>query len=91
MIKPIVTAIALENGAISENETIYCENGNYSGKSFGRINEYKNHRFGNLKIRDILIKSSNIGMAKMGQKMGLDRRCYTFSADFPSPAAPCSN
>lgn len=70
MIKPIVTAIALEKGAIRKDETIYCENGDYFGKSFGRINEYKNHRFGNLKIREILIKSSNIGMAKMGQKMG---------------------
>jgi cell division protein FtsI/penicillin-binding protein 2 len=70
MIKPIVTAIAIENGAIDKDDTIFCENGNYFGKSFGRINEYKNHRFGNLKIRQIIIKSSNIGMAKMGQKMG---------------------
>ena len=70
MIKPIITAIALDNGIIQKNETIFCENGNYAGKGFGRINEYRNHRFGNLKIREIIIKSSNIGMAKMGQKMG---------------------
>ena len=70
MIKPIITAIALDNGVIQKNETIFCENGNYSGKGFGRINEYRNHRFGNLKIREIIIKSSNIGMAKLGQKMG---------------------
>ena len=70
MIKPIITAIALDNGVIQKNETIFCENGNYYGKGFGRINEYRNHRFGNLKIREIIIKSSNIGMAKMGQKMG---------------------
>ena len=70
MIKPIITAIALDNGVIQKNETIFCENGNYYGKGFGRINEYRNHRFGNLKIREIIIKSSNIGMAKMGQKIG---------------------
>jgi len=70
MIKPIITAIALDNGIIQKNETIFCENGNYSGKGFGRINEYRNHRFGNLKIREIIINSSNIGMAKMGQKIG---------------------
>ncbi len=70
MIKPIVTAIALENGAITKDETIYCENGDYYSREFGRINEYKEHKFGNLKIREIIIKSSNIGMAKMGQKMG---------------------
>lgn len=70
MIKPIVVAIAVDNGVISRNETIFCENGDYSGKGFGRVNEYRNHRFGNLSVREVLIKSSNIGMAKIGQKMG---------------------
>ncbi|MHC4557679.1 MAG: peptidoglycan D,D-transpeptidase FtsI family protein [Planctomycetota bacterium] len=70
MIKPIVVATALDNGTIRKGGKIFCENGNYSGKGFGRINEYRNHRFGNLSIREVLIKSSNIGMAKIGQKMG---------------------
>ena len=70
MIKPIVVAIAVDNGTINKDDTIFCENGNYKGKGFGRINEYRDHRFGDLKIRDILVKSSNIGMAKIGQKMG---------------------
>jgi len=70
MIKPIVVAIAVDNGTIGKNEKIFCENGNYSGKGFGRINEYRNHRFGDLSVREVLIKSSNIGMAKIGQKMG---------------------
>lgn len=72
MIKPIVTAIALDANVIDSNETIFCENGNYRGRGFGRINEYRDHRFGNLKIREIIIKSSNIGMAKIGQKCGKD-------------------
>jgi cell division protein FtsI/penicillin-binding protein 2 len=70
MIKPIVVAIALDNGTIRKDETVFCENGNYHGKGFGRVNEYRNHRFGDLSIREVLIKSSNIGMAKIGQKMG---------------------
>ena len=70
MIKPIVVAIAVDSGAIRKDETIFCENGNYHGKGFGRINEYRNHRFGDLKVREVLVKSSNIGMAKIGQKMG---------------------
>ena len=70
MIKPIITAIALDNGIIRKDQKIFCENGDYYGKGFGRINEYRTHKFGNLKIRDIIIKSSNIGMAKMGQKIG---------------------
>jgi len=72
MIKPIVAAIALDANVIGFNETIFCENGNYKGKGFGRINEYRDHKFGDLKIREIIIKSSNIGMAKIGQKCGKD-------------------
>jgi cell division protein FtsI/penicillin-binding protein 2 len=70
MIKPIVVAIAIDNGTIRKDQKIFCENGNYHGRGFGRINEYRNHRFGNLSIREVVIKSSNIGMAKIGQKMG---------------------
>ncbi len=73
MIKPIVAAIAVDNGAVGKNETIFCENGNYHGRGFGRVNEYRDHRFGNLSVREVLIKSSNIGMAKIGQKMGQEK------------------
>jgi cell division protein FtsI (penicillin-binding protein 3) len=69
IIKPIVTAIALDAGVVNKREKIFCENGEYRGKGFGRIREYK-HGFGNLTVRDILMKSSNIGMAKIGQRLG---------------------
>ncbi len=70
MIKPIVVAIAVDNGTIRKDEKIFCENGDYSGKGFGRVNEYRDHRFGDLSVREVLVKSSNIGMAKIGQIMG---------------------
>ncbi|UCC98127.1 MAG: hypothetical protein JSW66_20050, partial [Phycisphaerales bacterium] len=35
IIKPIAVAIALEAKAISKDETIFCENGSYSGRGFG--------------------------------------------------------
>lgn len=70
MIKPIVVAIAIDSGVIKKDEKIFCENGNYYGRGFGQVNEYRNHRFGDLPVREVLIKSSNIGMAKIGQKMG---------------------
>lgn len=73
IIKPIVAAIALDAGVVSQDEEIFCENGSYSGKGFGRIGEYANHTFGELTVREILVKSSNIGMAKIGQKLGKDR------------------
>ncbi len=72
IIKPVVVSIALEAGAVNKTEKIFCENGNYSGKGFGRIGEYR-RGFGNLTVKEILINSSNIGMAKIGQRLGKDR------------------
>jgi cell division protein FtsI/penicillin-binding protein 2 len=69
IIKPIVMAIALDTGAVSRNTTIFCENGNYWGRGFGRIGEYR-QGFGHLTVREILVNSSNIGMAKVGQRLG---------------------
>ncbi len=68
--KPIVAALALDAGVIDYDDQIFCENGNYRGRGFRRIGEFGNHQFGNLSVRDILVKSSNIGMAKIGQRMG---------------------
>ena len=70
ILKPIAAAIAIDSGVLDKNEKIYCENGVYRGKGFGRIGEYRNKGYGNLNIREILIHSSNIGMAKIGQKLG---------------------
>ncbi len=70
IIKPIVSAIALDCGAIGYREVFYCEDG-YWGKY--RIGEFGNHRYGNFTVREILIESSNVGMAKIGLKMGQKR------------------
>jgi len=72
IIKPFVTAIALDAGVVNTVEKIYCEEGNYSGRGFGRIGEYRNG-FGDLTVSEILIHSSNIGMAKIGQRLGKER------------------
>jgi cell division protein FtsI (penicillin-binding protein 3) len=68
--KPVAAAIALDAGLVSTTEEIFCENGDWRGKGFGRIGEYGSHTFGNLTIRGILANSSNIGMAKIGQRIG---------------------
>ncbi|MFC1603502.1 peptidoglycan D,D-transpeptidase FtsI family protein [Planctomycetota bacterium] len=72
IIKPVVVAIALEAGVVNKTEKIFCENGNYRGRGFGSIGEYR-RGFGNLTVKEILINSSNIGMAKIGQRLGKDR------------------
>jgi cell division protein FtsI/penicillin-binding protein 2 len=74
IIKPIAAAVALDTAVVSRYETIFCENGDYRGKGFGHIGEY--HRgYGDLTVGEILMVSSNIGMAKIGQRLG-PTRCY---------------
>jgi cell division protein FtsI/penicillin-binding protein 2 len=70
IIKPIVAAIALDAGAIGYKQVFYCEDG-YWGKY--RIGEFGNHRYGNFTVREILVESSNIGMAKIGLELGQKR------------------
>ena len=72
ILKPIAAAIALDEGVVNTNEKIFCENGDYRGKGFGKIGEYR-RGFGNLNVRGILVNSSNIGMAKIGQRLGKDK------------------
>jgi len=73
IIKPIVAAIAIDAGIVGLDEKIFCEEGYYHGRGFGRIGEYRDHQFGDLTVREILVHSSNIGMAKIGQKLGKDK------------------
>lgn len=73
ILKPIVAAVAVDTGIVGRDEKIFCENGNYHGKGFGQIGEYGNHRFADLTVSEILVHSSNIGMAKIGQKLGKDK------------------
>jgi cell division protein FtsI/penicillin-binding protein 2 len=70
VIKPIVVAVALDTAVLNRSETIFCEEGNYHGKGFGHIGEYNRHRYGDLTVQEILMVSSNIGMAKIGQRLG---------------------
>jgi len=69
--KPFTAAAALEGGFVTLGQQIDCLEGPYSGKGFGTIQEYKNY-FGVQSVADILIRSSNIGAAKLAQKMGSD-------------------
>ncbi len=72
IIKPVTAAIALDMEVVNRYETIFCENGHYRGRGFGTIGEYR-QGFGDLTLREILIHSSNIGMAKVGQRLGATR------------------
>ncbi|MBN1127061.1 MAG: penicillin-binding protein 2 [Sedimentisphaerales bacterium] len=68
--KPIAVAIALDAGSIRSNDVFYCENGYFTQYKIG---EFLNHPYGNLSVKQILAKSSNVGMAKIGLKIGQKR------------------
>ncbi|MDB5389276.1 MAG: Peptidoglycan glycosyltransferase [Planctomycetaceae bacterium] len=64
--KPCIVAWALQKKLLERDEIFNCENGEYR---MGRRILHDHHRYGNLSVTDILVKSSNIGMAKIGERL----------------------
>lgn len=69
ILKPIVAAAAIEKKLITPEELVNCENGQfvYAGH---RIKDV--HGSGVISFRDVVIRSSNIGMTKVGARLGKD-------------------
>lgn len=67
--KIVVAAGALNEGKVNEKTSIFCENGRFAYG--GRILR-DHHGYGMMSVHDILVKSSNIGSAKMALMMGDD-------------------
>lgn len=65
-IKPLIVAHALHQDAIRRDESFNCEYGQYR---MGRRVLHDHHAYGRLSLVDVLVKSSNIGMAKIGERM----------------------
>ncbi|MDA1016346.1 MAG: penicillin-binding protein 2 [Planctomycetota bacterium] len=65
-IKPLIVAWALQRQLIKRGESIHCGNGAYR---MGRRVLHDHHSYGSLSVTDILVKSSNIGMAKIGERL----------------------
>jgi cell division protein FtsI (penicillin-binding protein 3)/stage V sporulation protein D (sporulation-specific penicillin-binding protein) len=68
--KIVVASGALNEGKVDEKTSIFCENGRFSYG--GRILK-DHHGYGNMDVHEILVKSSNIGSAKMALMMGGDK------------------
>eukprot|EP00913_Durusdinium_trenchii_P023459 g22037.t1 len=64
--KPMVVATALSRGLIQKDDSFHCGWGKYR---MGPRLLHDHHPYGSLNIKDILVKSSNIGMAKIGEKL----------------------
>ena len=69
--KPFVVAGALEAGLVSLDEEIFAHLGYYKPARARGLRDHK--PFGWLTVRDIVVKSSNIGMAIIGETMGAER------------------
>ncbi len=78
--KTIVVSAALNEHAVSLNDQFFCENGAFI---FGghTLHDAEGHHFGNLAVREIIMKSSNIGAAKIGIRLGKDT-LYRYIQDF---------
>ena len=64
--KPMVVAYGLDQGLLKPNDVFHCERGEYR---MGSRVLHDHHPYGSLNLTDVLVKSSNIGMAKVGEKM----------------------
>ena len=70
--KIVTTAAALSQKLVTRDSYIFCENGSFNWG--GRI-LHDHHGYGDLSVQDVLIHSSNIGVAKLGIQLG-EQRLY---------------
>ncbi len=78
VMKPMVAAAAIEAGVIRPDDMLNCESGRYS---FGKHTIKDVHPYAIMSFRDVLIRSSNIGMTKVGMRLG-ENRLYSFLKKF---------
>ena len=78
--KPFLVAGALEEKVVKEPDRFYCENGHYTVAN-RVIREANRKRHGYLSVRDILKYSSNIGSAKIAEKLGREKY-YSYIKNF---------
>ncbi len=68
--KIVAAAAALNERKVRPDSTIFCENGLWN---FGGTPLHDHRAFGELSVRDILVKSSNIGAAKLALSVGEEK------------------
>ena len=61
--KPVSMMVALDDGRISLTDSVFCENGVYTG--FGGSRMTDSHKYGWLDVPHIIANSSNIGTSKL--------------------------
>jgi cell division protein FtsI (penicillin-binding protein 3) len=70
VMKPMVAAAAVDAGVVGATELINCENGRFP---FSKHTIKDVHPSGIISFHDVVVRSSNIGMTKVGIRMGSER------------------
>ncbi len=68
--KPFIASAALQEKVTWAGEQIFCHHGLYVT---GRRRLHDHHPYGHLTFEEVVVKSSNIGMAILGQRLGNQR------------------
>ena len=76
--KIVTAAAALNERKVQPDSTIFCENGLWN---FGGSALHDHRPFGDLTVQDVLVKSSNIGAAKLGISVG-EQKFYEYIRRF---------
>jgi cell division protein FtsI/penicillin-binding protein 2 len=76
--KIVVTAASLNEHKVNLDSEIFCENGVWN---FGGTALHDHAAFADLSVKDILVKSSNIGAAKLAVNLG-DEKFYEYIRRF---------
>jgi cell division protein FtsI (penicillin-binding protein 3) len=78
VMKPIVAAAAIDAGVVSSREMVNCENGRYP---FSTHTIKDVHPSGVVSFFDVVVRSSNIGMTKVGVRLGQEK-LYSYLRTF---------
>ena len=78
--KPLFAASAVSEGMMTYQTRINCENGVYHARKGGRITDHGS-RYGLISLATVIVKSSNIGLAKIGERFG-NRRLHELVYDW---------
>ncbi|MHC4985283.1 MAG: peptidoglycan D,D-transpeptidase FtsI family protein [Planctomycetota bacterium] len=70
--KPLFAAAAVDTGELDYDSLIDCEGGVYHARRGGRISDHGSS-YGRISLADVVVYSSNIGMAKVGEHLGNGR------------------
>jgi cell division protein FtsI (penicillin-binding protein 3) len=68
--KPFVVGWAMHQESLKRSDTIQCFNGAYR---MGHRILHDHHSYSSLSVEDVLVKSSNIGMARIAERIGLQQ------------------